>query len=90
MILASAARTSAFELLAPGGLFLLLRGPTAGLLPVHDGVWAFDIRPATTSIVLIVVAVPLLAAAAGPLALRRVVTTPLGVTRQAVHEKYGR
>ena len=71
------------------GLFLILRGPAAGLLPVPDGVHASSLRPGPVSLPLALVGVPLLAALTAPLAMRRVVSTPLGVTRQARLPKAG-
>ena len=71
------------------GLFLILRGPAAGLLPVPDGVHASSLRPGPVSLLLALVGVPLLAALTAPLAMRRVVSTPLGVTRQARLPKAG-
>lgn len=71
------------------GLFLILRGPAAGLLPVPDGVHASSLRPSPVSLLLALIGVPLLAALTAPLAMRRVVSTPLGVTRQARLPKAG-
>lgn len=71
------------------GLFLLLRGPATGLLPVPDGVHAADLSPTPVSVLLTLVGVPLLAALTAPLSMRRVVSTPLAVTRQARLPKAG-
>jgi hypothetical protein len=68
-----------------GGLvaFWVLRGPACALLPFPEGVYAQDLRPPLTMLVAVLVGVPLLAAVSGVLALRRVVTSPLGVRRVA-------
>lgn len=71
------------------GLFLLLRGPASGLLPVPDGVHAASLRPTPVSLALTLAGVPLLAALTAPLSMRRVVSTPLGVSRQARLPKAG-
>lgn len=68
-----------------GGLvaFWLLRGPACALLPFPEGVYAQDLMPPLTMLLAVLVGVPLLAAVSGVLALRRVVTSPLGVRRTA-------
>jgi hypothetical protein len=63
--------------------FLLLRDPVAGLFPVPAGVFGRDVFPPAWQLLLVLVGVPVLATAVGVLALRRVVTSPLGVRRQA-------
>lgn len=69
---------------AAGGLLILaLRVPVAAVLPVPDGLYGATVAPPTVAAVLILLGVPLLAAATGPLALRRVVTSPLAVAHQA-------
>ncbi|MCA2218084.1 FtsX-like permease family protein [Jidongwangia harbinensis] len=65
------------------GLFLALRAmlhrpDAAGLLPLPTDVW-----PAVLPAVLVLAAVPLVAAAVGTLLLRRVVISPLGVVRRS-------
>lgn len=71
------------------GLFLLLRGPAGALLPVPDGVHTASLLPGPGGLLLVLLGVPLVAALTGPLALRRVVSSPLGVTRQARPSKAG-
>ena len=63
--------------------FLLLRPVACSLLPYPEGVFATDLVPPTSLVVTVLLGVPLLAVATGLLALRRVVTSPLGVRRQA-------
>ncbi len=65
------------------GLFLLLRPVACALLPYPEGVYAGDLAPPVPSLLLVVLGVPVLAALTGVLALRRVVTSPLGVRRTA-------
>ncbi len=65
------------------GLFLLVRPIAASLLPYSEGVYAGDLAPHLSGLLLVVVAVPLLAVVTSVLALRRVVTSPLGVRRDA-------
>lgn len=70
-------------------LFRVLRGPAAALFPAPDGLYATRLWPSGAVLVLTLLAVPLLAAVTGPLSLRRVVTTPLGVSRRTVVAKAG-
>lgn len=70
-------------------LFLLLRVPVARVLPVADGVHASSIAPGPGAAALVLLGVPLLAVASGLLSLRRVVTGPLGVSRQSGTPKAG-
>jgi hypothetical protein len=71
------------------GLFLMLRGPAATVLPVADGVHAASLSPGPLSLLPALVGVPVLAALTAPLSMRRVVSTPLGVSRQARLPKAG-
>ncbi len=71
------------------GLFLLLRPTAAVLLPVPNGLYAADVRPPLPVAVLVLLAVPALSAAAGVLALRRSVASPLAVSRQAMTGRAG-
>jgi len=64
-------------------LFGLLRVPVAGVLPVADGVHASSIAPGPGAAALVLLGVPLLAVVSGLLSLRRVITSPLGVSRQS-------
>ncbi|MFN2539952.1 MAG: FtsX-like permease family protein [Mycobacteriales bacterium] len=64
-------------------LFLLVRGPACALLPFPEGVYAQDLWPGARSLTAVLVGVPLLSVATAVFALRRVVTSPLGVNRQA-------
>ena len=62
--------------------FFGVRGVLAGLLdPARPGI-PVDVVPPLPAVLAVLVAVPLLAAAAATLALRRVVTNPLGVSRR--------
>ena len=70
-------------------LFRLVRGPAVALVPASDGIYPDRVWPSATVLVLTLLGVPLLAALTGPLSLRRVVTTPLGVTRRVVVAKAG-
>jgi hypothetical protein len=63
--------------------FVLLRPLACSLLPYPEGVFASDLLPPTSLVLAVVLGVPLLAVVTGLLALRRVVTSPLGVRRQA-------
>jgi hypothetical protein len=71
------------------GVFYLLRVPLAALVPTRNGVFATDIAPPVALTVLVLVGVPALAVATAVLALRRVVTSPLGVTRRAAPRRVG-
>lgn len=64
-------------------LFLLLRAPLASIIPVPSGLFAGDVHPPAVAGLLILVGVPLLTTGTGVLAVRRAVTSPLGVRRQA-------
>jgi hypothetical protein len=70
-------------------LFRLVRGPAVALVPAPDGIDPDRVWPSATVLVLTLLGVPLLAAVTGPLSLRRVVTTPLGVSRRLVVAKAG-
>ena len=70
-------------------LFRLLRGPALALFPAPDGIYADRVWPSAAALLLALIAVPALAAVTGPLSLRRVVTTPLGVSRRTVVAKAG-
>lgn len=74
---------------AGAALFRLVRGPAVALVPAPDGVYPDRVWPSSTVLVLTLLVVPLLAAVTGPLSLRRVVTTPLGVSRRVVVTKAG-
>ena len=69
--------------------FVLLRGPVATALPVPDRVDPARVWPGLPVLVAVVLLVPALAAATATLALRRVVTSPLGVTRRVRTAKAG-
>lgn len=69
--------------LGGAALFLALRGPAIALFPVGSGVYAGDVTPSATGLVLVASGVPAVAVGTAVVALRRVVTGPLGVTRQA-------
>jgi hypothetical protein len=69
--------------LAGAGLFLLLRSPAAGLLPIQEGLYAADISPPPVAVLVVLLGVPALTAVAGRVALRRAVSSPLGIRRQA-------
>ena len=63
--------------------FLSLRGTAARLLPLPDGLFAQDLQPSGRVVVLVLLGVPVLAVLTSLLSLRRVVTSPLGVRRDA-------
>ena len=65
------------------GLFLAVRPAAAALLPYAEGVYAVDLSPQPLGWLLVLVAVPLLAVVTSVLSLRRVLTSPLGVRRNA-------
>ncbi|MDQ1665190.1 MAG: hypothetical protein QOH75_1221 [Actinomycetota bacterium] len=71
------------------GVFYLLRAPLAALVPTRNGVFATDIAPPVALTILVLVGVPVLAVTTAVLALRRVVTSPLGVTRRAAPRRVG-
>jgi len=75
--------------LGGGCLFLLLRPAVAVLLPVTHGLYATDIQPPLPVAALVLLAVPALSVAAGVLALRRSVASPLAGSRQATARKAG-
>lgn len=64
-------------------LFLTLRGPVAAVVPVQGGLYPEDVAPPTWSIVLTLIAVPILTTTAGLVAVRRAATSPLDVRRQS-------
>ncbi|MGI8682466.1 MAG: FtsX-like permease family protein [Mycobacteriales bacterium] len=66
-----------------GVLFLALRQVAAAALPVPAGVFPADLAPPAEQAGLVLLGAPVLAVATGRAALRHVVTSPLGVTRQA-------
>ena len=70
-------------------VFYVVRAPVARLVPTQDGVFATDIAPPPALIFLVLIGVPVLAVATAVLALRRVVTSPLGVTRRAAPRQVG-
>jgi hypothetical protein len=74
-----------------GGLviFWLLRRPACALLPFPEGLYAQDLMPPLTPLVAVIVGVPLLAVTASIFALRRVMTSPLGVRRMARVKRLG-
>ncbi|MCU1602879.1 MAG: hypothetical protein JWO22_3588 [Frankiales bacterium] len=74
-----------------GGLafFWLLRRPACALLPFPDGVFAQDLMPTGLEWTVVVLGVPLLAVTTGVVSLRKVVTGPLGVRRQAPLKSVG-
>jgi len=65
-----------------GLLFLTLRQAAAAALPVPAGVFPVDLAPPGWQLALVLLGVPVLAVATGLVALRHIVTSPLGVTRQ--------
>ena len=70
-------------------LFYVVRAPLAGLVPTQNGLFAVDIAPPLGLTILVLLGVPVLAVATAVLALRRVVTSPLGVTRRAPPRQVG-
>ncbi len=74
-----------------GGLavYWLLRGPACALLPFPEGVFAQDLVPTGPEWLAVLLGVPLLAVVTGVFSLRRVVTGPLGVRRQARTKRVG-
>lgn len=74
---------------AGGGLLFLGLRPFAGLLPVGPGVFSSDVAASPGWILLIALTVPLLGIVAGYLSQRRVVASPLGVTRRATPRRPG-
>ena len=83
MAAGEAGAAGALGTLAGVVLFVLLRGPVASLVPLGTGVFASDLTPSPVLGLLALLAVPAVATVAGVLSLRRVVTSPLGVSRQA-------
>jgi hypothetical protein len=71
------------------GLFYVIRAPLAGLVPTPDGLFAGDIAPPLGLSILVLLGVPALAVATAVIALRRVVTSPLGVSRRAAPRPVG-
>jgi hypothetical protein len=64
------------------GLFVLVR-PLVALVPLDDATWFADsIQPPLVPAILLLLAIPVVGAAAAVVALRRVVVTPLGVQRR--------
>ncbi|MFR9775849.1 FtsX-like permease family protein [Micromonospora sp. MS34] len=83
-IAAAEAGTAALLGLAVGGVFFLAGRQLALLVSLYDiSVYPDDLRPVPWLVAVVALAVPLLAAGMALLALRRVVVTPLGVSRQA-------
>lgn len=67
-----------------GGLLLFpLARHLLGMLPWRPGVFATDFSPTPGLVLLVAGALPLLGVAAGYLSQRRVISSPLGVTRRA-------
>jgi hypothetical protein len=64
-------------------LFLLLRTPAATAIPVENGLYANEITPPWPAWPLVLAGIPALTALTGALALRKAVSSPLGVGRQA-------
>lgn len=64
-------------------LFFTLRAPAAAVVPVQSGLYPEDVAPPVWSIVLTLIAVPLLTTTAGLVAVRRAAKSPLNVRRQA-------
>ncbi|GFJ94865.1 FtsX-like permease family protein [Phytohabitans rumicis] len=69
--------------LAGLAVFLLLRAPAAEIMPIRDGLYAGDLAPPLPVMLAVLLGVPVLTGAAGVLALRRAVSTPLTARRQA-------
>ncbi|GIG87839.1 FtsX-like permease family protein [Plantactinospora endophytica] len=84
-----AAVVGVLGVLAGTALFLLLRRPVAALLPIPNGLYPQDVAPPPAVAIAVLVGVPALAALTGTLALRRAVTSPLGVRRQAKPARAG-
>ena len=63
--------------------FVALRGTAARLLPLPDGLFAQDLQPSGRVVVAVLLGVPVLAVLTSLVSLRRVVTSPLGVRRDA-------
>lgn len=63
--------------------FVSLRGTAARLLPLPDGLFAEDLHPSGPVIAAVLLGVPVLAVLTSLLSLRWVVTSPLGVRRDA-------
>ncbi|MFG2053879.1 FtsX-like permease family protein [Micromonospora sp. NPDC048930] len=83
-IAAAEAGTAALLGLAVGAGFFLAGRQLAQLVSLYDiSVFPGDLRPVPWLVAVVALAVPLLAAGMALLALRRVVVTPLGVSRQA-------
>ncbi|WP_199736919.1 MULTISPECIES: ABC transporter permease [Micromonospora] len=83
-IAAAEAGTAALVGLAVGTGFFLAGRQLAPLVSLYDiSVFPADLRPVPWLVAVVALAVPLLAAGMALLALRRVVVTPLGVSRQA-------
>ncbi|TAL20510.1 MAG: FtsX-like permease family protein [Frankiales bacterium] len=64
-------------------LFVALRGSVAAVVPVQGALYAQDVAPPTWSIILTLVAVPLLTTTAGLVAVQRAAGSPMDVRRQA-------
>jgi hypothetical protein len=64
-------------------LFLLLRAPAATATPVENGLYANEVAPPWPAWPLVLTGIPALTALTGALALRKAVSSPLGVRRQA-------
>jgi hypothetical protein len=68
---------------AGAALFLLLRAPAAGAIPVESGLYANEVAPPWPAWPLLLAGIPALTALTGTLALRKAVSSPLGVRRRA-------
>ncbi|MFU8852250.1 FtsX-like permease family protein [Micromonospora sp. SL1-18] len=83
-IAAGEAGTGALLGLAVGGMLFFAGRQLAPLVSMYDvSVFPGDLRPVPWLVALVALAVPLLAAGVALLALRRVLVTPLGVSRRA-------
>jgi hypothetical protein len=79
---AEAGGIAAVGVLGGLALFAALR-PLVGLLPWRPGLFPTDLAPPPLLVAALALALPVLGVAAGSLSQRRVVTSPLGVTRRA-------
>ena len=79
---AEAGASGVLGVLGGGLLFLVLR-PLVGVPPWRPGLFPMDLAPPPALAGALTVALPLLGVAAGWVSQRRVVTSPLGVTRRA-------
>jgi FtsX-like permease family len=69
--------------------FVLLRQPVSGFAGIPGGVFGGDIRPPLWQALSVVVGVPVLTIAVSVLALSKVITSPLGVTRRTNQSRAG-